>query len=574
MNEKIEEMPKKKTLPQAVGFGTGTFLTFGAVDALAHLGPTGLVVGGIAAYIAAKHGPQIYDSVRSQIPDETVEQVKALLAKRPLVKETIDCALGRLDEAQEKPAVLNAPITPRLSVFSQEDLTSDVVEVEQALSPIFPDVPNDEKLCLGQVYATGQRFDPHINSLFGQGLIASAVQGSGKSTLCGLLIEQAGKCGVPTIIFDHKGEYATVLELPFVNGLLAGDASLYERTKLPFLALDASNADELVATTMREQRQTVVHLASYGESWLAKAEIIAEVLKSLMRWSAQQREVGGVLIPCLVFQDEAQLYIPQNVNLLPPEATKNRDVLDALSNAYFSLVSNGRSNGYTVCFATQSLTYIAKWAIKSCQIKVFMRHAEKNDLDMCETIINPRVATREQIESFPKGVGVVFGFTPQPMVVKFDRKQSRDESETPGIERLRAAQQRTFAKQSPVARTVTQEPTTKPELTLDDLLKLIRLMPDVDPEDSRYSSHYEEEEEYYERPVKVIRMPELPKRQEVPAKYARAFSAWNAGHKSIRKMMNELNIKFNEARELIEEMHEKGLIDKYDKGGEEEEYVS
>jgi hypothetical protein len=89
-----------------------------------------------------------------------------------------------------------------------------------------------------------------------------------------------------------------------------------------------------------------------------------------------------------------------------------------------------------MCFATPSLTYVAKSMIKSCQIRVLMRHAEKNDLDMCEQIANG-AATREEIESMPVGTGVVFGFTPKPVVIKFDKRQSRDLSETPGIERLR-----------------------------------------------------------------------------------------------------------------------------------------
>jgi hypothetical protein len=152
------------------------------------------------------------------------------------------------------------------------------------------------------------------------------------------------------------------------------------------------------------------------------------------------------------------------VNLLPPEARENKDVLDSLSNAYFALVSNGRSNGYTMCFATQSLTYIAKWAIKSSQIRVIMRHVEVNDLDMCERMIAESVASREQIESMPAGMGVVFGFTPKPMVVQFDRRASRDDSETPGIERLREV--REVREVAPIKRLVA-------DMTLDELAALL-----------------------------------------------------------------------------------------------------
>ena len=78
--------------------------------------------------------------------------------------------------------------------------------------------------------------------------------------------------------------------------------------------------------------------------------------------------------------------------------------------------------------------------IKSCQIRILMRHAEKNDLDMCEQIVNG-AATREEIESMPVGTGIVIGFTPKPMIVKFDMRQSKDLSETPKIDRLRQPRQ-------------------------------------------------------------------------------------------------------------------------------------
>lgn len=294
--------------------------------------------------------------------------------------------------------------------------------------------PENETLRLGVDVKKDRRFDPWINDLFGKGMIVAAVQGSGKSMLCGLIIEQAAKCGVPAIVFDHKGEYSGIVDLPYVNGLRAGSNRL--RSKLDCFELSVDNADDFVQMVMQERYQAIVHLPSYGDGWLDRAEVVAAVGNALMRYAAYQRECEIPLIPCLVFQDEAQLYIPQDPRMLPPEARKNSDILDTLNNAYFALVSNGRSNGYTMCFATPSLTYVAKAMIKSCQVKVLMRHVEKNDLDMCEQIVNG-AATRDEIESMPVGTGIVFGFTPKPVAIKFDKRQSRDLSETPGIERLR-----------------------------------------------------------------------------------------------------------------------------------------
>ncbi len=55
-------------LTQTFGYGAGTFLTVGVIDLLAHWGPTGLVIGGIAAYVVARHGPELTSQVREALP--------------------------------------------------------------------------------------------------------------------------------------------------------------------------------------------------------------------------------------------------------------------------------------------------------------------------------------------------------------------------------------------------------------------------------------------------------------------------------------------------------------------------
>jgi len=298
--------------------------------------------------------------------------------------------------------------------------------------PPFPAYAPNETLRLGRAVASGQRFDPHVNGLIGQGLIAAAMQGWGKSQLIGRIVEQCGRCGMLIVLLDHKGEHATITELPYMNGLLAGSGDEFG------FQLTTENADTFVRLVMQNRHQAIVNLPSYGARWLSRASIVAAVGRALMDYAEEQRRRRRRVLPCLVLLDEAQLYIPQDASLLPPEAQENKQVLGDLKNAYFALATNGRSAGYTMGFATQSLTFIAKWAIKSCAVQVFGRHVEKNALDMCESIIDSDVATRAELKSFSPGVGVVFGFTDNPMVVHFDKKESRDLSETPNIGWLRS----------------------------------------------------------------------------------------------------------------------------------------
>ena len=50
---------------------------------------------------------------------------------------------------------------------------------------------------------------------------------------------------------------------------------------------------------------------------------------------------------------------------------------------------------------------------------------------------------------------------------------------------------------------------------------------------------------------------ELDEREQL---YMKALDAWKAGARSIRKIQDALELNFNEARELLEEMDKLGLI--------------
>src|SRR5258707_7747075 len=95
-----EQLEEKQSYPltQSIGFGAGTFLTVGAIDLFAHLGPTGLVIGSIAAYVAAKHGPQLASQVREALPSRESMQPGIEAPRRNGGRSLIDRALGRFPE--------------------------------------------------------------------------------------------------------------------------------------------------------------------------------------------------------------------------------------------------------------------------------------------------------------------------------------------------------------------------------------------------------------------------------------------------------------------------------------------
>jgi hypothetical protein len=471
----------RQVRPAQILLTGGSLLASGAADAALHLDATGVFLGLLLTFVVARHSNDILEAlvpgqdaasvvattervVNAAAPQTSLEDEQAVGAKlRRLffLKSRMPAHANEVAEVDtilipEEEALAAAdrhamePLQPKLEQpdTAQQSGTNES-ECAPATGPIFPAYPDRVTLRLGQaidkpalqalilahsrdqiITVPGRRFDPPFKLLLGKGWVAAANQGFGKSILNGVIIEQAGKCGVPAIVLDHKGEYGTVRELAFMNALLAGAGGSID------FRLTVENVDAFVERVVTGRYQAIVNLPSYGSNWLGKARVSAAIGQALMRYAEYRLSQGQKLLPTLVIMDEAQLYLPQDQSLLPPEALENKTVLSDLKNAYFALVSNGRTAGYTVGFATQSLTYLAKWAIKSSQVRIFGRHAEKNDLDTCEQIINPAIATREQIEAFPPGVGVVFGFTTKPMIVQFDKKQARDLAQTPGMEAL------------------------------------------------------------------------------------------------------------------------------------------
>ena len=71
----IAQIQQKKwqLTPTTLGCTLGVASTAGIVDVAAHLGPNGLLVGAIAALIAARHGEDIMNGVRDRIPQSVLD---------------------------------------------------------------------------------------------------------------------------------------------------------------------------------------------------------------------------------------------------------------------------------------------------------------------------------------------------------------------------------------------------------------------------------------------------------------------------------------------------------------------
>ena len=430
---------------------------------MAHFGGIGAIVGlaiGAAAYVAVDEVERMsgksFDSSLddSQEADAFVDQSQRKVD--PLSEKQHSLAYRLFNGKSTRPTVTN-------------EIDTEPLENEQKNEQVvFPLYPQDERLSLGYLANVGRlaRFDPHMDMLLGKGLIVAGVQGMGKSNIAALVLESASRCDMPAVMFDLKREFHTIVDVA-PNAIRAGHESL--AGSIPgYFVLSAQNADEFAHMVMTGKHQAIIDLQSYGGSLTEAAKIITAVLNSFLAWAKAQGEDN--CFPCLMMLDEAQMFLPQN----PQLSTLSAETINTLQAAFFQMCNMGRSLGYTMCFFTQSIANLQKWAIRNCQRKVVGIHVEKNDLDRCEEEVDETVATREQIKTMPEGVGVVIGFTPAQQLVKFDKRVSRHVSNTPGVARLRKplVEQRVIARTSiqasvqpyvpPTSTVAVAEPTPKP----------------------------------------------------------------------------------------------------------------
>lgn len=457
--------------------GAVTAATALSADLLLHGGIPGLLIGGVVTAFVAKEGPGIYRELsryvelpslpsRQRAPDE-ITVMDRLLGKHHQ---------GRAKQQEDDEDTLPDPPLEKTVLLPVET---------PAVSAIFPAYPSQETLRLGTVVNTGQRFDPNLNQLLGAGVILAGSQGSGKSVAVAVLAEQIGEREMSEVLFDMKREYASILSV-VANGIIAGHPDAEQEFHgAQFYPLTEENATQFAAAVMEEGYQAVVDIPSFlecsGNDWNMVARIITAVLNGLMRWSIEQKRAEDRL-PCLVGFDEAHIFFPQVAEM---KSLFDQMVLNALNATAFSMVNMGRSYGYTMLFATQRIANIAKWTIGNCQIKVIMKHSVDVDLERCSKEIGKDgqgkwYATEQDVRNLPakKGYAYVLGFTNDPYLIQFDMRRSYHPSNTPQIDRVQQRKER---------KVQTQKGPAQREVTIDDILAAIGKLPDVDPDDSRYT---------------------------------------------------------------------------------------
>src|SRR6266566_3698727 len=223
-------------------------------------------------------------------------------------------------------------------------------------------------------------FQPDVDLLTAEGLIAFGVKGSGKSNLLALLLPH--------------GVLATAQRCP------SGYDIIHKGLQV-ILDLHSWQSDEAAG--------------------LALCQLLDELFTATNAIAPRDR------VPCAIHLDEAGYWLPQEaVSYLSKETRKS------LADAFHKLASRGRKQGLTPLLYTQSISEVAKSAIRQAGIKVLMRQTLDVDLTRyCQYIQGATPRTKKAIQAYPSGKAIVILPDGSQQRLQFHERESEHKGHTP-----------------------------------------------------------------------------------------------------------------------------------------------
>jgi hypothetical protein len=249
----------------------------------------------------------------------------------------------------------------------------------------------------GKALQLAPNFQPDIDTLVSEGMIAFGVKGSGKSSLAARTAEQIGRFFLPQIILDTEREYQSLINL------------------LPHGIIATANRCPSGYDILHRGLQVVLDLRSW-ETDEAAALAVVQIVNELFTVANAQAPQDRV--PCVIHLDEAAYWIPQEAVPYLSKATR--------------LASRGRKLGLTPFLYAQSISEVGKPAIRQAGIKVLMRQTLDIDLNRyCEYIKGQPTRIKKAVQAFPQGKAVVLLPDGTQQVVQFYERVSAHPSHTP-----------------------------------------------------------------------------------------------------------------------------------------------
>jgi hypothetical protein len=430
----------------SLALGGATLLTIGGFDVLAHLGPTGWLVGGIAAIIAARHGPSIIEGAKTWLalpaPVEDEEE-------RPLRTPATPPALHR-------PTRSHRSILDRaLGRFPEDE--ADVDDTPPRWQPA-PDSRSALARHDGCLHLGGNFF-PHANSVLSKRIAILGMSGSGKSNGLAVFVEELGTLadiGAPLVLADTDGEYRALCSRRYLLRPVYAHAG----------NLSPDNAFAFGHAILEHGYQVVLDLQSYDEDEATAALVMVELIRGLRAW--EEAHANDNRLSCMFILDEAAVWLPQRAeeSLLARERdSEGRTILSRLQRTFFNTVARrGRKQGIGFLFASQRPADLDKRCL-SCNWFLLFRQTLPADLKAYAELGVPK----DVAMALAEGEAWVIEPTGRQGVQQFRLRSSPDEGKSPGLPSLHKHvarwQQATGSGLPPMPELPTREMQVTPEPT-------------------------------------------------------------------------------------------------------------
>lgn len=269
-------------------------------------------------------------------------------------------------------------------------------------------------------------FNPRHTQFIGRALTCIGQRGSGKSGFAAKVLEQIWKIPViPGVCFDYKVDFASLVDV-LPNVRIGGAPGWAGANRYPgkYWSISVKNAKAAGYEVRERGAQLVVELSSYA-SLDEAAQVMAAMVMGMFEWTKDHENAP----PALVLLDEAQQFLPQQINDSP---IVDKTILAELFRAFKSLNELGRSYGLTPMYFTQRAQRINKDVVGGSEIWVLMKQTMPQDLSACDDLIGEKI-DRARVTSFQPGEALVFE-SGQHFFVRFDERQSKHLNRTPTLE--------------------------------------------------------------------------------------------------------------------------------------------
>lgn len=238
--------------------------------------------------------------------------------------------------------------------------------------------------------------------------------GSGKSNSASVLIEKTLDAGRPLFIIDVEGEYYGLKES--YELLHAGADEMCD------IQVGPEHGERLAQLGIEQGVPIILDLSGFLDESEAD-ELVGAVARALFATAKQERE------PFPVFVEECHEFLPQSGSA------------GETSKAFIRISKRGRKHGLGLVGISQRPASVDKEFITQCNILVWHRLTWKNDTKVVRDVLGS--AYRQQVDSLGDGEAFVNvdpdilsdvpGVTDDILRVQFDRKQTYDAGEAPGL---------------------------------------------------------------------------------------------------------------------------------------------